>query len=230
MRKNWWDRRDARWLVFGLMVCGVVLLTGLGVAFAQDAQPAPAAVPVAAPAGLPTAQNPLPADPFDLVTAITALITAFRGAWYLGVALLLFVLINILRGKVKLGDWIVRIPWLSDWLDDAGRKAKAWIILCGTGVGCAFAGMAAAPEPWTAGGVATAMLSGLVGGIVIALAAMGVNDLVQTGKTPEKDVASAVKRLDAMPDGKKPALDEETAKRLEEWVKETRAKLGAGNG
>lgn len=235
-RVSWWKDEKGRFLVFGLLFAFLGLALMAGVALAQDAtatqpQPvadvtAPTAAPITseAPPVLPTIEKPFPVDPFDGVGAVVSLIQAFKGAWYLGLALLLYLFVNVLRGKMKLGNWTVRIPWLSDWLDGTGRRFKAYIILGVSGIAGAFAGMAAAPDPWTAGGVAMAMFSGLLGGITLAFAAMGVNDFKQSGRAPEADVKSAVKRMNG---DDKPMLDEETAKKLEEWIKDTRAKLGA---
>lgn len=225
---SWWERADRRALVFLVVFAGLFALAGVGVALAQGADVSP---PTGMPAAdvtpaLPTVEKPLPVDPFDGLAAVTSIISAFKGAWYLGIALVLFLLANVLRGKVKLGDWVVRIPWLSDWFDGVGSKAKGWSILGMVSLGGAFAGMAAAPTPWTAGGVASAMFSGLLGGAVLAFAAMGMNDLAKTGQGVEKKLDSAVKLADKK--GESPELDEETAAKLEAWVKETRAKLGAG--
>jgi hypothetical protein len=224
-RARWWESGRGRALVFAGVFLALFALVAAGVAFAQPADISP---PLGTPAadaspGLPTVQDPLPTDPFDGLAAVSAIIGAFRSAWYLGIALVLFLLANVLRGKVKLGDWVVRIPRLSDWFDGVGSKAKGWSILGMISLGGAFAGMAAAPTPWTAVGVASAMFSGLLGGAVLAFAAMGMNDLAKTGQGSEKKIESAVKLADKK--GESPEMDEATAAALEKWAAETRAKL-----
>jgi hypothetical protein len=219
LKKNW-----AAVAFLGLLLSCLVA----GATYAQVSEPVDA-VPVVTPA-VPAVggfgpQNPLPADPTDLIPVIKVVIEAFGTAWYLGLALVLYLLVNFMRGKLKIGSWIIRIPVVSDWLDGVGKTWKAVLIISVTGVGGAFAGMALAPTPWTAGGLATVMVSGLISGVLLALAAGGVDSLVSTAKKPEVVIASVAAKTEAT--GKLPKLDEATLAEIEKWAVAARAKLDA---
>jgi hypothetical protein len=218
------------WQAIGFLVVLISCL-GFGVVYSQvaDTQPmtAPVVEPVvaapvaAAPVVAPT--NPLPVDPVDLIAVIKLIIEAFGSTWYLGLALVLYMLVNLLRGKLKIGSWIIRIPYVSDWIDGIGATWKAVVIVGVTAIGGAFAGMALAPLPWAAGSLATAMVSGLISGALLAFAAMGVDSAVSTVKKPEVAVAAiAAKTAET---GKLPKLDAETLAEIEKWAVAARAKL-----
>lgn len=213
--------RNLKWAAF---LVGLFALLMVGVALAQPTGISVTDTPaVAAPAASITPANPLPAEPVDLVPIIKAVIEAFGTAWYLGLALLLYVLVNFARGKLKIGSWVIRIPVVSDWLDGTGKTWKAVIIISVTGIAGAFAGMALAPEPWTAGGLATVMVSGLISGVLLALAAGGVDSLVSTTKKPDVIVAKVAEKTANT--GELPKLDEKTLAEIQRWADETRKKL-----
>ena len=133
---------------------------------------------------VPSADNPLPVGEFDLIDSVMVLISTFQSAWFLGVALCLFLAVNVLRGKLKIGNWVVKIPKFSDWLDGTGKKFKSYFIIGLTGLGMAFAALKLV-EVWGTLEVAKAMLGGFLGGVQLALAALGVNSVVTNHKPEE---------------------------------------------
>lgn len=162
-----------------LLVTMLVLLPTLAFAQAVGAD-----APVLS-AVTPTPDNPLPVDPFDLLDSIQVLINTFQSAWFLGVALVLFLFVNVLRGKLRVGNWVVKIPKFSDWLEGTGKKFKSWFIVGITGLGMAFAALKSV-DVWEAWPIAKTMLGGLLAGIQLALAAIGVNSMVKNHKKEEK--------------------------------------------
>lgn len=160
--------------VITLSILGMLCLAPLMV-FAQVGADAPVIV-----AG-PSVDDPLPLVDFDLIDSVMVLISTFQSAWFLGVALCLFLLVNLVRGKMRIGSWYVKIPVFSDWLEGTGKKFKTYFIVGLTGLGMAFAALQTV-EAWEAWPVAKAMLSGLLGGVQLALAALGLNSVVKNTK------------------------------------------------
>lgn len=206
--------RNLKWTAF---LIGLFALLMVGVALAE-----PTAA-TTAPAASITPANPLPTEPTDLIPVIKAVIEAFGTAWYLGLALVLYVLVNFMRGKLKIGSWVIRIPVVSDWLDGVGKTWKAVLIIGVTGIAGAFAGMALAPTPWTASGLATVMVSGLISGVLLALAAGGVDSLVSTTKKPDVILAKVAEKTATT--GELPKLDAKTLAEIQRWADETKKKL-----
>jgi hypothetical protein len=160
-------------LFFSLAALGMgsIVLAQDTPAPATDAAAAPVPAPVPADdAVVPSPDDPLPEEDVDVIKSIKDF---FGKAWYLVTAGILFLLVALVRGKAKLGSWVIKVPWLSDWLDGAGSKAKFWIILILTGLGCAF-GALIDVQNWVFNEIAKVALSGFAVGISTALMAMGV--------------------------------------------------------
>ena len=134
---------------------------------------------------IPSVDLPIPLGDFDITLAIDALFSTFNSAWYLGIALLLFLIVGFLRGKAKIGGVPVRIYKLSDWLDDKGSKAKFWLIIGFTGLGSAFAALINV-ETWAFMEIITEAFRGLLNGSLLALAAMGIKSGTKAHRTTEK--------------------------------------------
>lgn len=147
---------------------------------------------------LPTPENPLPVNPFDLLDMLELVVTNFQMYWYLGTAVVLFALVAFLRGKLKMGNIVIRIPKLSDWLDGSGNKVKFYLIIGMTGVGSGLAALGTIAGPWTFWLVTKAFLGGLTAGVSLAFTAMGVKKGVDV-HLPNKPVKLEI--------GKKVSLD-----------------------
>ena len=130
-------------------------------------------------------ENPLPTEAFDLIDSVMVLINTFQSAWFLGVALSLFLLMNLIRGKLRIGNWTVKIPKFSDWLNGTGKQFKSYFVIGLTGLGMAFAALQIV-EVWEVMVVVKAMLGGLLAGVQLALAALGVNSLDKNRKEAKK--------------------------------------------
>ena len=182
-----------------------VVLFAMGVAFAQDAVPAvatdaPAAVPVDTPSEVPSADNPLPDGWVDVIPSFDIIWKSFQSTWYVGAALILFLFGAFLRGKLRLAGWVVKIPKLSEWFNGAGSKVKFWLIIGFTGVGMALVSLTGV-ENWVATEIIKNLLSGLAGGVVIALAAMGVNTAKQVYMDPKHPTEKQLKKLESKKNG-----------------------------
>lgn len=151
---------DARLIKAGIVFVGLaVLLAFVGVALAQ----------------VPTPQNPLPSDDVALFDLYRYLVEQFRAAWYLGAAAVLFGLVAVVRGKVVVAGKQLRIWKITEWFEGKGSSAKFWIVMTSTAVGSALASLATIDGEWSAGTVTSTMFGGLIAGVALALAAMGVN-------------------------------------------------------
>lgn len=133
----------------------------------------PAATDVVAPSDVPTPTNPMP-DFVDIGKSLDYMLQNFASVWYMIVAFCFYIFISILRGKAKLFGWTVKIWKLSDWLDGAGSKVKLYLIIGLSAVGMGLFALKNVTI-WQFLPVAKIVVSGMVSGVVIALAAMGVN-------------------------------------------------------
>lgn len=141
------------------MLCTLLAVIGLGaIAYAQDV--------------LPTPENPLPDELVGIDYALKYLIQA--SPWYVVSAFIVFLLVALLRGKLKLGSWNIRIPAVSDWLDGKGSRFRFWAVIVLSGLGMGFYNLSKCTA-WTAKEVIVTFVLGIPSGITLALAAMGLD-------------------------------------------------------
>lgn len=164
-----------------LKLIGILLLVALtlGLALGTTLAFAQAAAP-AAPT-IPTGVNPWADGQQDATALFSVLIESFKIAWYLGVSALLYLLVIILRGNLKIGGWTVIIPWLSKWLAEKGPAWTAWGVVILGGLGSAFGALALVVD-WSWWPIMSTMFGGLVAGVQLAFSAMGMNNLVSNTK------------------------------------------------
>jgi hypothetical protein len=143
------------------------------------------AQPVANPA-VATTIDPFSNVDVSLENVVNLIWKTFASAWYLGIALVLYLLVNFIRGKLKIFGWIVKIPKFTDWLEGKGKLWRSIFIVGFVALGSAF-GALATVSSWTLWPIIKAMFGGLIAGAQMALSAMGINSLVantKPGDTP----------------------------------------------
>lgn len=153
---------NRRILVVGLILMAVSLAGLVGIAVAQEA-------------AVPTVEKPLVDDPFGLEAALEAIRQGFSAGWYVGLALCIFVFVNILRGKLKIKGVVFRVPWLSDKFDKLAKVWKLVIISGGITVAMGFYGLTKVVE-WEFVEILRCFGSGALSGLMLALMANGLND------------------------------------------------------
>lgn len=174
------------------LLCAVLTVLGIGAFVYAQAPDAPFAV---TPREIiPTPQNPLPNELVDVDSAIKYLLMS--SPWYIVTAFIVFLVIALLRGKLKLGSWIVRIPKLSDWLDTKGSRFRFWAVIILTGIGMGFYNLSNC-KTWTAKEVVITFLLGIPSGITIAFAAMGVAKAQEVHTDPKHDPTGALTAVPA---------------------------------
>ena len=105
----------------------------------------------------------------DFLVGIREVFQNFDASVLLGCATLLYLAIQLLRGKLKVNDTELKIPWLTDKFNSLAQEAKTWIILGLFGVFGILIGISEG-EKITFFSIVDYLISGLVtGGLTIGV-------------------------------------------------------------
>jgi hypothetical protein len=101
---------------------------------------------------------------------------SFHKYWYLGVAIALFLIVQVIRGKIKFGDFQVKVPWLTDKFNGLPKEAKTWILIGSFAVIGAFASIGIVDEVtlWS-------LLDGGAAGIILYFQTNGARNAIKQG-------------------------------------------------
>lgn len=155
--------RDSSILIVALICFALAVAGTLGIAYAQT----PAA---------PGIENPLPIDSWDVAASVQVMLNLFKSAWYLGVAFVFYLLVNFIRGKLVFFGTAIKIPKLSEWFDGKGKGVKVCLILGFCGLGGLFVAFKDVTV-WTIWPVIKILGGGFIGGVSLAMTAMGFNNI-----------------------------------------------------
>lgn len=175
--------RDSSLLIVALVCFTLAIVGSIGLSYAQPVTPV-----------VPGIDNPLPTDSWDVVAAVQSMMNLFKSAWYLGVAFVLYLLVNFVRGKLVLFGTQVKIAKLSDWFDGKGKGVKICLIIGFCGLASLFVAFKDVTV-WTLWPVVKTLGGGFIGGVSLALAAMGFNNIfsawdeIKKANAPDAPVA-----------------------------------------
>jgi len=109
-------------------------------------------------------------DSVGVMEYLKQIFTDFHAAWYLGIAAVCYLIIQVLRGKAGFN-----IPYVTTWIEKLNKEAKTYIILV------LFA---------AAGGLSTlgtdkmdiwVVLTGILDGVTLGITTVGVRNITKQG-------------------------------------------------
>lgn len=121
---------------------------------------------------IPIPGTPSMVDPLDPFSMIQVMIKSFFVAWYLGIAMAIYIFINLLRGKLTLGDKPIKIYKLTDWFEARSPKFRSWTIVILTGIAGTFVAVKGVNSS-SFQGVLLPLVGGFLAGAQFAFSAMG---------------------------------------------------------
>jgi peptidoglycan/LPS O-acetylase OafA/YrhL len=160
-------KRDSNLLIVALVCFALAIVGTVGLSYAQPGPVTPV---------VPGIDNPLPIDNWDVVAAVQSMMNLFKTAWYLGLAFVFYLLVNFVRGKLELFGKVIKIAKLSDWFDGKGKAVKICLIIGFCGLGSMFVSFKDVTA-WTLWPVVKTLGGGFIGGVSLAMAAMGFNNI-----------------------------------------------------
>lgn len=116
----------------------------------------------------------------DVFGQVSDIVTSFDGGWYLGVAAILFILVQFVKGKFGL-----KIPYVTEWLEGKGAAAKTYIIWGLLAVAGGLVSLSQAD--WTIWKFFNGALAGLAVGLGSSGAHTGVTQTIEAVKNWRKD-------------------------------------------
>ena len=100
----------------------------------------------------------------------------------------LFIIINILRGKVSIGDKQLKIPWLTDKFNSLAKELKTFILLGLFGIIGVLTTLSevAKVTVWI-------LLDGFLAGVMVGTVTLGIRQGYKQGRDGLKKVTQAIK-------------------------------------
>ncbi len=105
-----------------------------------------------------------------LVEGLRVLFAEFHAAWFLGVATICYLVIQVFRGKAGFN-----IPFITKWFEKLPKEAKTYIILGTFGLAGAFTSIGDGPVTfWT-------IMNGFLVGVVAGMGTIGTRSAAKQG-------------------------------------------------
>ncbi|HUU89335.1 MAG TPA: hypothetical protein VMX17_16495 [Candidatus Glassbacteria bacterium] len=132
---------------------------------------------------------------FDLFELIREFFQNMHAGVLLGICTAIFIVINILRGKVAIGDKQLKIPWITDAFHKLPKEAKTYILLAMFGITGILTTIANADKlsVWI-------ILDGFLSGLMIGVVTLGIRQGVKQGTSGVKKFTQAMKEKRANKD------------------------------
>ena len=125
---------------------------------------------------------------FDLFEMLRELFQSLHGSILLGLTVFLYIVIQILRGKVSVGGVQLRIPWLTNKFNTLSKEIKTYLLLSLFGIIGIITTIASVDKltVWI-------LLDGLICGIITGATTIGVRNIVKQGGSGLKKITTAIK-------------------------------------
>lgn len=124
---------------------------------------------------------------FDLIQMLRELFQNLNAGALFGACFVIYILINILRGKVKLGEKPLKIPWLTDKFNALQKEIKTFLLLSLFGIIGVITTIATGTQLtlW-------AILDGLLCGLITGATTLGIRSASKQGMEGFKKVKQAI--------------------------------------
>ena len=122
-----------------------------------------------------------------LLEGLREVFTNLQAGPLLGVCTILYLVINVLRGKLQFGETVVKIPWLTDKFNSLEKEWKTGIILGLFGIIGIITGVAdGAGDFWS-------IVDSLATGLLVGGATIGLRNGVKQTTSGTKKIVDQIK-------------------------------------